>query len=312
MVLCVVLLVLLVTAVGLCYGAARFTYLSSLPHEERPYAIPPEEQYQACKGRMLSLIKEIDEIPFEPVTIRSHDGLTLFGRYYHVRSGAPLQIQMHGYRGSALRDFCGGNKLARESGYNTLLIDERGHGRSGGTVISFGVKERLDCQSWARYAAERFGPETPIILCGVSMGAATVLMASDLDLPETVKAIVADCPFSSPHTIIREVCWGMPKAFRILYPFATLSAKLFGHFDLDGASALQSVARTKLPILLIHGEDDRFVPCAMSRQIAAACASPVRLETFPEAGHGLSYIVDPVRYGQVVRDFLEGLGLGAE
>ena len=309
MVLCVALLALLLVAAGICYGAFHLAYQNALPHEERPYAIPPEEQYQVYKEQMISLIREIDEIPYEPVTIRAFDGLTLFGRYYHVKDGAPLQIQMHGYRGSALRDFCGGNKLARESGFNTLLIDQRAHGRSGGTVISFGVKERLDCQSWCRYASERFGPGTPIVLCGVSMGAATVLMAADLELPANVKGVVADCPYSSPHAIIREVCWGMPKAFRILYPFAALSARLFGHFDLHGASALEAVSRTKLPILLIHGEDDRFVPCAMSREIAAACASPVRLETFPEAGHGLSYLADPERYGQVVAAFLAGLSL---
>ena len=133
-------------------------------------------------------------------------------------------------------------------------------------------------------------------------------MAADLPLPESVKGIIADCPYSAPLAIIREVCWSMPKAMRILYPFARLSARLFGHFDLCGASAVDSVTRARLPILLIHGEADHFVPCYMSREIAAACASPVRLETFPEAGHGLSYIVDPERYRRVVLAFLRDCG----
>lgn len=303
----IILLVLLGLALFIAYAAYRFTFYSPRPGQNDPYAILPGAQYQACRDTTLSLIRDFDALPFEPVTIVSHDGLRLFGRYYHVQDGAPLQIQMHGYRGCALRDFCGGNKLARDSGLNTLVIDERAHGQSEGHVIAFGVKERLDCLAWARYAAERW-PDTPITLAGVSMGAATVLMAADLPLPETVKGIVADCPYSAPLAIIREVCLGMPGYMRVMLPFARLSARLFGGFDLCGASALSSVGRTKLPILLIHGEDDRFVPCRMSREIAAACVSPVRLETFPGAGHGLSYIADPERYGRAVTEFLKGCG----
>ena len=62
------------------------------------------------------------------------DGLKLGGRYYHVRYEAPFVIQIHGYRGTAVRDFCGGNKFARESGYNSIVIDQRVHGESEGQV----------------------------------------------------------------------------------------------------------------------------------------------------------------------------------
>ena len=95
---------------------------------------------------------------------------------------------------------------------------------------------------------------------------------------------------------------------RAFYPFTSLSAGLFGHFDPDGGSALGAVSNTRLPILLIHGEADDFVPCSMSREIAAACAGPVRLETFPGAGHGGSYLSDPERYRAVVLDFLRSCG----
>ena len=155
---------------------------------------------------MLSLIRQMDEIPYEAVTISAQDGTKLAVRYYHVRDGAPLQIQLHGYRGTALRDFCGGNKLARESGQNTLVVDQRAHGKSGGTTITFGIRERLDCLCWVEYASQRFGSDIPVFLSGVSMGAATVLMASELELPANVVGIIADCPYSSPEAIIRKVC----------------------------------------------------------------------------------------------------------
>ena len=298
---------LLLLALGVAYGAYRFAYYSPHKNQNDPYLAPDGHRYTPEDGPTYGLIREMDELPFEPVTIRSRDGLQLFGRYYAVAEGAPLQIQMHGYRGHALRDFCGGNKLAREAGLNTLVVDQRAHGKSEGHTISFGINERWDCLQWAEYAAQRW-PGVPISLAGISMGAATVLMASDLPLPEEVKGIIADCGYSSPRAIIKHVCWSLPKPFRIFYPFTSLSAELFGHFDPDAGSALGAVSSTTLPILLIHGEADGFVPCEMSREIAAACASKVRLETFPGADHGVSYLSDPERYGRIVKEFLESIG----
>lgn len=298
---------LLLLALGVAYGAYRFAYYSPHKNQNDPYLAPDGHRYTPEDGPTYGLIREMDELPFEPVTIRSRDGLQLFGRYYAVAEGAPLQIQMHGYRGHALRDFCGGNKLAREAGLNTLVVDQRAHGKSEGHTISFGINERWDCLQWAEYAAQRW-PGVPISLAGISMGAATVLMASDLPLPEEVKGIIADCGYSSPRAIIKHVCWSLPKPFRIFYPFTSLSAELFGHFDPDAGSALGAVSNTTLPILLIHGEADGFVPCEMSREIAAACASKVRLETIPGAGHGVSYLSDPERYGRIVKEFLESIG----
>mgnify|MGYP001117318828 CR=1 FL=1 len=158
--------------------AYRKAFYSPEERKEDIYALPQGEQYENERQRMLSLIREMDEIPYEAVSISAQDGTKLAARYYHVRDGAPLQIQFHGYRGTALRDFCGGNKLARESGQNTLVVDPRAHGKSGGTTITFGIRERWDCLSWVEYVNQRFGSDTPIFLSGVSMGAATVLMAS--------------------------------------------------------------------------------------------------------------------------------------
>ena len=267
--------------------------------------IPSGEQYGENRSLMLSLIREMEALPCEEVRIPASDGVSLRARYYHVRDGAPLQIQMHGYRGAAVRDFCGGNKLARELGMNTLVVDQRAHGKSGGKVITFGARERYDCQDWARYAFLRFGKDTPIYLAGVSMGAATVLMAAGLELPHTVRGIIADCPYSSAEAIIRKVASkDLHLPARPLMPFVRLAARLFGGFRLNEACAVEAVRRADIPVLLIHGEDDRFVPCGMSKEIAAACKSECALATFPQAGHGLSYIADAQRYARLVEDFV--------
>ena len=297
---------LLLLSVLLAWFSYHKAFYSPETRKEDIYVLPRGEQYEKERQRMLSLIREMDGIPYEPVYVTAYDGVRLFARYYHVRDGAPLQIQFHGYRGSAMRDFCGGNKLARESGQNTLVVDQRAHGRSGGTTITFGIRERLDCRSWAEYARQRFGPDTPVFLSGVSMGASTVLMASELELPGNVAGIIADCPYSSPEAIIRKVCrddMHLPPALTM--PIVRLGAGLFGHFDLKTASAVQAVRNTNIPILLLHGEDDRFVPCDMSREIRDACKGNIICTTFPGAGHGLSYIVDTETYSGVVLRFVD-------
>lgn len=297
---------LLLLSVLIAWYSYRTAFYSPEKRKEDDYAIPKGEQYEKERQRMLSLIRQMDDIPYETVTISAQDGTKLSARYYHVRDGAPLQIQFHGYRGTALRDFCGGNKLAREFGQNTLVVDQRAHGRSGGTTITFGIQERMDCLCWAEYASQRFGSDTPIFLCGVSMGAATVLMASELELPCNVIGIIADCPYSSPEAIIRKVCredMHLPPA--LVMPFIRLGARLFGHFDLKESSAVQAVRNTSVPILLLHGEDDRFVPCDMSRDIIDACTGDKTRITFPGAGHGLSYIVDTETYSKAVSQFVD-------
>ena len=284
----------------------RKAFYSPKMRKEDPYALPKGEQYEKERQRMLSLIRQMDDIPYETVSVSARDGTVLFGRYYHVRDGAPLQIQFHGYKGTALRDFCGGNKLARESGQNTLVVDQRAHGKSGGTTITFGIRERLDCLCWAEYANQRFSSDTPVFLSGVSMGAATVLMASELELPTNVVGIIADCPYSSPEAIIRKVCredMHLPPV--LVMPFVRLGARLFGYFDLREASAVQAVRNTNIPLLLIHGEDDRFVPCDMSREIFDACTGEKTRIPFPGAGHGLSYIVDTETYSEAVSRFVD-------
>lgn len=289
-------------SVGIGYYSYKIAFFNNIKDEDINY-VPKGEQYQRFADKLRTTARQMYDIPFEAVQIQSSDGLTLFGRYYHVEEGAPLQIQMHGYRGCAYRDFSGGHALARKMGHNVLVVDQRAHGRSQGHVISFGIMEREDCAAWVEYGHRRFGKETPIFLCGVSMGAATVLMASELPLKENVVGIIADCPYSSPKDIIIKVCADMKIPGKPAYPFVVLGGLLFGKFKLWLSSAREAVKHSKVPILLIHGEDDRFVPCEMGREIYAQNPDRITLETFPDAGHGMSYMVDTPRYEAAVIEF---------
>lgn len=300
LIICGIILMLLLGIIYIVYKLAFYN-----DQQEDIYHIPNTPQYRRQKEKMLQMIKKMDDIPYEPVTILSHDGLELFGRYYSVAEDAPLQIQFHGYRGSALRDLCGGHELARQMGHNTLVVDQRSHGKSEGKAITFGIKERLDCVAWANYAAQRFGKDRPIFLVGVSMGASTVIMASALNIPENVVGVMADCPFSSPRSIIEKVCNDMHLPGKLAYPFVALAARIFGRFDLGAASARDAIKQAKVPVLIIHGEDDKLVPCQMSVTMQNENAETVTILTVPQAGHGLSYLVDSDIYARAVRIFVE-------
>lgn len=289
------------------YYAYRTCFYSPVNRFDDPHSPMEGKQYEPVQEYMHRITNLMEKAVFEPVQICSHDGLLLYGRYYHTADNAPLQILFHGYRSHPLRDCAGGFLLARKLGFNILVVDQRGHGKSGGKDITFGILERQDCLRWAHYALYRFGRNTPVILSGLSMGAATVLMASSLPLPENVVGIMADCPYDSPAGIIRKVCKDRRMPAKLASPIIHACAMTMGHFRLNAETASQAVRHAKVPILLIHGEDDRFVPCEMSRNIFKNCASPAQLHTFPGAGHGLSYMTDPLRYEAVITGFLKNI-----
>lgn len=291
---------------GGAYYAYRIAFYSPVKDREKIPEIKGEK-YEVHKDALRDLFRELQSKPCEFVTIQSHDGLTLSGRYYHVRDGAPLAIGFHGYRSCWLTDFCGGADIAFQLGHNVLLIDERAHGKSQGRSITFGIKERQDLLRWIDYARNRFGSELKILLYGVSMGGATVLMASGLELPENVKGIIADCPYSSPLDIILEVGRQTGYPPKLIRPFVILGAKLYGGFDVRETSAEEAVKHTQVPILIIHGADDAFVPASMSEIVEKANPKMITRHAFPGADHALSYMVDTPRYRKLVTDFIQNV-----
>ena len=281
-------------------------YLSFRPfrHEVDDYRkISKDSQMNENKEMVFRLCDEFAAIPYEEVSIRSFDGYRLVGKYYEVGQGAPVIIQCHGYHGSPIRDFCSSNRIARESGYNTLVIEERAQHRSEGRAVTFGVNERIDVKSWCEYLSDRFG-DVPIILMGVSMGAATVLMASELELPSNVKGVIADCPYSNSLRIIEKVGVEQKIPRWVTRPMAKISGRIFGRFDIEASNPIDAIQNTDLPILLIHGTDDDFVPCQMSLDMKAANPD-IRLELFPGAHHVMSSMIDSERYSRIFNEFVD-------
>lgn len=267
------------------------------------YPIPEGKVYEPFRERMVKWIKETRNLPCEDFYIESFDGLKLHGRYYEYAPGAPIELMLHGYRGNAERDLCGGVQRCFALKRSALVVDQRASGSSKGNVITFGIKEHKDCQKWVDFMVEHFGPDVKIILTGISMGASTVLMAAAAPLPPQVKGVLADCGFTSAKAIMYKVLRQIKLPPKVVYPFVRLGAILYGGFDPERYSAIDSVTRATLPTIFFHGGDDDYVPWEMSQENYDACASRKELVIIPGAGHGLSYPVDKPTYLKALGDF---------
>ena len=287
-------------------GALALTLLTSLicflmvfyskkrvPLGPDEYEIPPGEIYEAFREDMVEWTKKIRSMPHEDMEITSFDGLKLRAKYYEYEAGAPIEILFHGYKGCAERDLSGGVERCFRLGRNVILVDQRASGRSDGHVITFGIREYRDCHSWVKHAIERFGEDVKLIIGGVSMGAATVMMAAGEPLPKNVIGVLADCGYTSPKEIICKVVKDMKLPPRVFYPFIKLGARIFGRFDLEQTSPIEAMRKCTLPIVFVHGDTDDFVPYSMSVRLCDECAAEKKtLITIKGAGHGLAFPAD--------------------
>ena len=299
-------------AAAVCLAAAFVCFVLVFYAPRRPlpeYPVPKGAAYEPFHSIMVEGIRRLRAQPHETFTIRSHDGLTLSGRYFEYAPGAPIEVMFHGYRGSADRDFCLGMDRAFALGHSCLLVDQRTTGGSGGRVITFGIREYRDCLRWVDFAVAHFGPDVRLILTGISMGGATVLMAAGEPLPANVVGVLADCAYTSAKAIIYEVGRRQGLPMRLLYPLIRLGAWLFAGFDPEENAPIDAVKRIKIPVIFAHGEADGFVPCDMSRENHAACTAPKCLYTAPGADHGLCYLVAREDYVRVLREFWTQQGI---
>ena len=270
------------------------------------FEIPEGEVYEKHREGMVAWMKAVREMPSEELSMTSFDGLTLYGKFYEHGGEGPIEIMLHGYRGNAERDLSGGVLRAKELGHSVLLVDQRAAGKSEGNVVSFGVNEKRDVLAWVKLISERY-PERKILLTGVSMGAATVMSASAEALPPSVVGVLADCGYTSAEAIIKKVMREMRLPANLLYPFAVLGARIFGHFDLNETPPVKALKNARVPVFFVHGTTDDFVPASMSEENFTACTSEKRLVLIEGAGHGLAYPIDKEKYLFEMREFFSPL-----
>lgn len=241
----------------------------------------------------------------QDVYIQNRDGLRLHAYWIPADNPKGTIVLAHGYRSTMLADFGIAFEGYHSMGLNLLVPHQRSHGESQGRFITFGVKESGDMLEWIDYHNRQFG-EHQMILSGMSMGASTMLYLANADLPDNVKGIIADCGFTSPKEILSSVfrqVVRLPAAPTIWA--AELFARLFAGFSLYERDTRKTLAESKIPVLMVHGTADDFVPCEMSEQGYAACTAKKRLLLVKGAEHGVSFIVDQESYTRELLWFLK-------
>ncbi|QBQ04990.1 alpha/beta hydrolase [Sporosarcina pasteurii] len=245
---------------------------------------------------------------FETVTMTSRDGLKLSG--YYLPAAEPtdkLVILTHGYLGHAKQMGLYGQYYYKELGYNIFMPNARGHGKSEGDYYGFGWPDRLDLIDWTNLLVNKLGDETKVVYHGLSMGAATVLMASgEEELPIQVQAIIADSPYQSVYQLFS---YQMRRMFHLpafpLLDSTSALTKIRAGYSFKEANALNAVKKTPVPILYIHGESDTFVPTEMTRHLVRATASDADLLLVPGANHGEAFVLAKDDYKKKIEAFLK-------
>lgn len=211
----------------------------------------------------------------------------------------------HGYKGTGIT-MSNYARMFYQMGFNVLIPDDRGHGESDGQYISFGWLDRLDYLGWLKKLVAKLGPDCELLLFGTSMGGATVsLVAGESSLPPQVKAVVADCGYSS---LDEELSYLIGKLFHLprdpLIPLASfINYRRLG-FGIKQVDVTAALRRNQRPLLVIHGADDVYVPTKMAYKNYEASHGPKALWIVPHAIHAESYWVGPKAYEQHISKFI--------
>lgn len=280
-----------------CCRTKNVNWLDEKAVEGTPFA----EHY----SKIVACDRWLKESGCRDIFVTASDGIRLHALWVNATDAKGTAILFHGYRSTPLVDFSMILEFYHSAGYNLLIPDQRAHGESEGRFITFGVKESDDVLHWVEFHNRTFGA-IPVVLCGLSMGASTVLYTADRELPQNVKGIIADCGFTSPNAIISAVYKRTIHLPPVLSMWAVdLFARALAGFSINDKDTRITLKNSHVPVLMVHGGNDGFVPCQMSEDGYQACAGKKKLLIVDGADHGVSFIHDREGYTQAVVTFLE-------
>lgn len=255
------------------------------------------------------------DVPHEVARFRAADGVELFGWFLPRPGERRVVIAMHGYRGE-MSQVLGISSLLWRAGWNVLLFDFRGRGRSGPADISMGLWERADLAAALDWVEGRV-PGARVALFGFSMGAVVALYGG---ADPRVGAVVADSAFAEQRAVLAHVAEAdaarLPGAWppgRWFLPAVEWFHRRRGKPPFDAIVPREALARLAgTPVLYVHGGRDRYVPRAQADRLFAAAPEPRERWVVEEAHHCGAYFVDRAAYMERVGGFLDrALGPGA-
>ena len=265
-----------------------------------------ENEYRANLERILHEGTDwFESFPKEKLETENRNGDILHADLIKPEKESNIYVLcIHGY--TSAPKFMGiYAKKFRELGYNVVLPSLRGHADSEEEFISMGWKDRLDVVDWINYIVKEH-PDCEIVLHGVSMGAATTMMALGVELPSNVKAAIEDCGYTNAWDVIKHKMSKMKiPDFPFLYSADGIN-RMRENFSLKDASCTEQLKKCITPLLFIHGEADDFVPYSML-DIVYAAADKCEKEklSVPDAPHARSVCAHPDLYWNTIINFLK-------
>jgi len=304
------------TAIGAALGTASYAITKKLVKTALERSDVGKDDKSEAKKRLSRSSKSVElaelqknaaekliSAGLEEVSIKTPDGETLVGHIRYAHEPKRTVIAFHGWRSSWTRDFGMIADFWDDAGCNVVFVEQRGQNASSGKYMGFGLLERFDCVEWVKYVKSNEKlKDLPIYLAGLSMGATTVLMATGLDMPSGVHGVIADCGFTSPHAIWKHVVENNVH-FSYFDKIADKMCKRRIKMGTKDYSCAEALSKNEIPVLFIHGSDDKFVPVWMTYENYKAAKGKKRLLIVPGAGHGMSRVVDTEAYDRAVLDF---------
>lgn len=240
----------------------------------------------------------------EEILIKSFDGINLAGRLIDNHSDVCI-ICCHGYHSYGEFDFSCIGEYYYKKGYKILIIDERAHGKSEGRFSTFGILESKDLLEWIKYIDKRF-TNIKILIDGISMGSSTTLYATGLELPNSVKGVIADCGFTSPFDIVK---YTMNRKYHLphfpILNFVNFASKIRTGIKLNDYKTADALKKCKVPVFFLHGKKDSIVPYEMSIENYNAVNSYKEMYLVENADHGVSYLIEKEVCTKKLQDFID-------
>ena len=288
-----------------------------------------EEYYPAAVTWWNNVTKETWTLP-------EYNDPTQNVRAYYIQNGDATKTVIIGQGWTEHLDWIGYvSKIWYDMGYNILMPSQRGQFLSDGDDLTFGYQDKYDWLNWVKMVDERNGANSEVVFYGQSLGADTVLEAASVPgLSKSVKAVVADAGYATLPELgaslytkainyvsnaLQSV--GLPAITSL--PFlsydkivAAINARLIKTqgFSVDDLSDVDAASKVTIPLLLIHTEDDAFIPYTQSLELAAANHSAdqeVWILPGQVGGHAAANNAI-LQYQQHLRDFLAPLVSVAE
>lgn len=293
----VAIVILLLIILRFVIANTVFSMATSRRKQQKPYNTKLEKDRHVFYG-----------LNPEDVSIKTPDNLTLRGWLLEAQKPTKrFVVVVHGHKVDGTENFADQVPFYHETlNVNILMPDNRGHGRSEGERVTFGAFDHRDIMLWVPYLTQRYGEDIEIALHGISMGAATIMLANNSNPPEQIKFVVSDCGYTSAFEIIGNT-FRDTLGFNCT-PLVRLSSKIskrkagFAYEEADCLGTIQNAAR---PMLFIHGTEDTYVPTEMGIRLFEACPKPKDMFLVEGAEHADNYYVDPEGYQSWVAKYAQ-------